>query len=620
MNHHHRTAAGLASLGRGNDKMLIHVTPEEVHGLNALVFATGGKPSINPHTGLYEYGWLSSLLPTIVGALATPFLGPAGIAIASGLTGAVASGAESGWNLKNMLMGGAMGALGGYAGAGVGKTLMGAGKNALTTTAQQAADAAAKVAPAATATAPEVAAKPLEQLAATATKENIPLQLKSLDPLPALNPQSIAPPSAMYTAKDQFMAGVKGLMSPEGRKAALTAFKELPKSQQLAAGTVGLQTLSSIGEATSGMGGGDGRGSKSVYYMTKYDPGYYNPELGAFEGRGYEPGYYTKKYPYNFDRKQIAQGGLLNSFADGGNVGYPAPPPPDALNEYMARMQAKFANPLPEARALEEKELADFKAKQAADAAAAAQAAANPPAPRPLPATITSPGMSINPATGQVQLSGPLANMSDKFTQYLRTGQNAPTGGGGKYSNIKRQIEGLRNQGWSYDTTKNMGVMAPAAPMTPKTPGVFNPFAPGASTSTGAISSYDPIAKKFIRSTPKMDPANMLRYGMGRGFAGGGGVGSLGAYSDGGQMLRGPGDGMSDSIPAMIDKQNGGQQEALLSDGEFVVPADVVSGLGNGSTDAGAQQLYAMMDRVRMARTGRKSQATEINPDKYIPS
>jgi len=95
-----------------------------------------------------------------------------------------------------------------------------------------------------------------------------------------------------------------------------------------------------------------------------------------------------------------------------------------------------------------------------------------------------------------------------------------------------------------------------------------------------------------------------------------GGMSSLGGYSDGGRMLKGPGDGMSDSIPGVI----GGRQPARLADGEFVVPADVVSHLGNGSTDAGAKQLYSMMDKVRKARTGKKAQGKEINPRKYMPA
>jgi hypothetical protein len=99
-------------------------------------------------------------------------------------------------------------------------------------------------------------------------------------------------------------------------------------------------------------------------------------------------------------------------------------------------------------------------------------------------------------------------------------------------------------------------------------------------------------------------------------FAGGGGISSLGSYSDGGRMLKGPGDGMSDSIPARI----GSKQPARLADGEFVVPADVVSHLGNGSTDAGAKQLYKMMDRIRQQRTGKKKQAPAVHPGKAMPA
>jgi hypothetical protein len=94
-----------------------------------------------------------------------------------------------------------------------------------------------------------------------------------------------------------------------------------------------------------------------------------------------------------------------------------------------------------------------------------------------------------------------------------------------------------------------------------------------------------------------------------------GGIPSLGSYSDGGQLLKGPGDGMSDNIPAQIGKN----QPAALADGEFVIPADVVSHLGNGSTDAGAKQLYKMMDRIRKARTGNHKQGKRINPDKFLP-
>jgi len=91
----------------------------------------------------------------------------------------------------------------------------------------------------------------------------------------------------------------------------------------------------------------------------------------------------------------------------------------------------------------------------------------------------------------------------------------------------------------------------------------------------------------------------------------------LGHYAAGGnpRLLKGPGDGMSDNIPATI----GGKQPARLADGEFVVPADVVSHLGNGSTEAGAKKLHSMMDNVRKARTGRKAQGKQIDPNRFLP-
>ena len=96
-----------------------------------------------------------------------------------------------------------------------------------------------------------------------------------------------------------------------------------------------------------------------------------------------------------------------------------------------------------------------------------------------------------------------------------------------------------------------------------------------------------------------------------------GGIMGLGGYAAGGnpRLLKGPGDGMSDNIPATI----AGKQPARLADGEFVIPADVVSHLGNGSTEAGAKKLHQMMTQVRKARTGNPKQGKQINPNKYMP-
>ena len=113
---------------------------------------------------------------------------------------------------------------------------------------------------------------------------------------------------------------------------------------------------------------------------------------------------------------------------------------------------------------------------------------------------------------------------------------------------------------------------------------------------------------KYLQSSPYSDPYAYIKEG---GMATGG-VAKLSK----GRYLDGKTDGMADEVPARID----GIQEARLSDGEFVIPADVVSHLGNGNSDAGAKVLEDMMARVRKARTGTKKQGKEINPKDFLPA
>ena len=123
------------------------------------------------------------------------------------------------------------------------------------------------------------------------------------------------------------------------------------------------------------------------------------------------------------------------------------------------------------------------------------------------------------------------------------------------------------------------------------------------------------LANTISGSRPATGTTPAARGGL-MGYAGGGGISSLGGYSDGGQLLRGPGDGVSDDIPATI----GNRQPARLADGEFVVPARIVSELGNGSTDAGARKLYAMMDRIKASRSKAKNIAANTKAYKHLPA
>lgn len=131
----------------------------------------------------------------------------------------------------------------------------------------------------------------------------------------------------------------------------------------------------------------------------------------------------------------------------------------------------------------------------------------------------------------------------------------------------------------------------------------------------------DPNTNRMISSEEIEKLQNTVNKASGgiAALAAGGGIGHLGGYSDGGRLLKGPGDGVSDSIPATI----GGRQPARLADGEFVVPARIVSELGNGSTDAGARKLYAMMDRIQEARrktVGKGRVAKDSKADKHLPA
>jgi hypothetical protein len=125
--------------------------------------------------------------------------------------------------------------------------------------------------------------------------------------------------------------------------------------------------------------------------------------------------------------------------------------------------------------------------------------------------------------------------------------------------------------------------------------------------------------KKWEDMTPEEQEIERRKYILTKyrmGFAAGGNVGQAGLGSLPPRYIDGRGDGMSDSVPAVISNK----QPARLADGEFVIPADVVSHLGNGSSKAGAKQLYAMMDRVRRARTGNPKQGRQIKPAQQMPA
>lgn len=198
---------------------------------------------------------------------------------------------------------------------------------------------------------------------------------------------------------------------------------------------------------------------------------------------------------------------------------------------------------------------------------------------------------SLSSTAGVQQLSGPASLAPGSFQNAVADASNP----------MFPKIAQMSKSGYFYPGLGAASSLIGAGPETKM---------PGEEEYDGPLSrfNYDPDRYRPYRAASgglmDTEPARRMA------------AGGLGSYSDGGQMLKGPGDGMSDDIPASIEDK----QPARLADGEFVVPADVVSGLGNGSTDAGAEALYDMLDRVRKARTGRTKQAPEINPREMMPA
>ena len=683
--HPHMAAAGLSSLGRGNDSMLVHMTPHEVGGLRQLAMAAGGDLSINPHTGLPEAGFLSAILPMIAGGLLT--MTGVGAPLAAGIVAAGDTAVTGSW--KKGLMAG----LGAYGGASLAGGLGAAGEAstaALPGTATSATPAIGNVAAgngiaalpdavsgAVPGAVPGVAAAPaignfaagngiaalpgavpgaVPGVAATPAMVGISpttgtADLMSPTPPPVPTAAPIAPTTAATPPSPN--AATYEQLSPIQK----TAFARLAPAQQAeylqnigtqnfmkTAASSGSwaqngQGLSNIGSGFKTLGNGQGwanlgktMGAPGIamaatpvlqgisaldrsgvpataqtpaeYYQTEYDPRTQTYKRGSwssqYAGQGYRgaPGTdqsttngpvgsyanpYTSLAPVNPYAVNGKKGGGVKSLASGGQSSSnlqdyykglisgttsTSPlknPSPDANNAFMASIGQGTAPATPTGGT----GMGFLSNQQAQSATNPYGYVAPPPGATGATTTTTKPG-----ATGTA-------------TPYIPSNFNL-----GGFGNLF---------GGGYGTTS-----------------------PDASGPANVPSySWDPATQTYTQTNSGYGGG-----GGGGGKAAGGGIASLnsfsgggttlGSYSDGGRLLRGPGDGMSDNIPAHIAGAH--PQPAALADGEFVIPADVVSHLGNGSTDAGSKVLYKMMDKVRRARTGNPKQGQQINPNKFIPA
>jgi hypothetical protein len=552
------------------------MSPQEVGGLQKIAMAAGGSLTINPHTGLPEAGWLSSLLPLLAGGIATFFTGGAAAPWMAALAGA-GTGALTGDKNLPLWERLGMGALGGWGGGNILGALQGAGtatagnaaaeaaKNlgaAQTAGAASLADIVPTAAPLAegasaygATTAANVAAANAAAETAANTAANLGTSQAAYNAAAETVKNSVANPSAL--------SGLKGLASEQGRQGFMQVLKASPFGTMGTAAAAAAPTLMEPQQSINAKSENPWYYTAAPGYSSLYNPGKVNPNIAklgylpqgqqAFIGQGWNPGVYTHNYPgvpaSSPDNPLIGAkaGGLMGirRFDQGGST--------SGMGSTLSSMNDYYKNILNKSQA---------------------QNAMTP--------TVTTPSPDA--------MNEYLAKTTEMITPqpYSEPQPAAPT---------TAATPGATGTKPPFDLSALQGMMGGMG-------GMWGGSGPSLPTYT-----YDPVTGKYTQTSGGMG-GRLGGFHMAQG-------GLTPNYAAGGKLLKGDGDGMSDSIPAVIGGQK--PQRAALADGEFVVPADVVSHIGNGSTNAGAKRLYAMMDKIRQARTGNPHQGKQINPNKFLP-
>ena len=617
----HALANHMAAQGRGPDTTLVHMAPTELASLQDLAQRHGGSLTINPHTGLPEAGFLSSLLPMALGAAAEFLPGMQGIG--AGMVGAgigAIHGLGSGSLSQGLLAG-----MSAYSGAGLAGGLLGSGIAAENPAIQkQMQDLQAAQAQAASKTASQEVRAAAEEQANRLSQQLQQMQTTEL------NKESRGFMDNLSTAGKGLSGGFKNLYTSMGTTPG--AFG--PKTT-LAAGALPL-VLSGIEDSQTSVPAAKSTDSDRGAYANSgatFHPNW----VGPYDNKtpGGEKTYAMPYYGADGGLTHMADGGM----ADGGM------PQHDAYQEYMdylnknlpsggsapANTPFKYATP-EEIVSLNTANVAALTPENVGPMGSRGSREKTEDRYVPL-SPLASPeegslGYQFLDAYGKIPFL-PGSTFAAGAARNMLPGQITQAG--------VNAAKALRDAQFGYSSgtmfgkgnTGRIDTFAGAGYGRPVAEGGF-----GVTTMTGAGIPANPMSIDPARAS-----GQTLSGGDGRDSDGGdggssfGGVGAhayshgggisdlynLGSYSDGGRLLRGPGDGVSDSIPATI----GHKQPARLADGEFVVPARIVSEIGNGSTEAGARKLYAMMDRVQKARgatVGKGKVARNTRADKYLPA
>jgi hypothetical protein len=594
----HHSAQGLASLGRHGDSMLVHMSPHEVAGLQGLAMAQGGSLTINPNTGMPEAfnlgGFFSSFLPTIAGMAFAPATGGASLTTMSGMAPLLA-GAATGAGLaaikgEDPLMGTLMGGLGGYGGGQLAGPLSAA--------ADPAATAASKAFSGIGDTVSNI--NPSNLMGSTNVTAGLPttggmgININNASQA-GINQLTGAPgiqwsQAANAVANPEFVNQVATSLPQASLGNAFKGMKNLGGfgdasmsnaygAYKLAGGT-GAQLAMPVGGALLG-----GLEPTDIYGepmkpdgKDKYDP-YSRLDLSGDTGLRL----YAAGGNVTTNQSSIASGGLQGLYGSPDNSGGTQPLSRDGYGVgrleglTAAGSQAKAADmfyaqggPVSFADGGETEGVALDPVSVASDSAS--------PSPGGIAALANS--AQMDPQGGQaptdINLTAPPTATDGSLINQIASNLQADPNYQPKNPIEAAIVKQLKGTDSMQQEQQGLGSLAPAQPSFP------------------AAATFAPAQAMGPTDYSQMNTPYMAR----------------GGYLDG------QGDGMSDSIPATIE----GKQPARLADGEFVVPADVVSHLGNGSSKAGSKRLYAMLAKVRHARTGNKKQGREINPNKYLPA
>jgi hypothetical protein len=670
----YQTSQGLASLGRNGDSMLVHMNPTEVAGLQSLAMSQGGSLTINPHTGLPEAfslgGFFKSLLPMFAGAMT----GGAGMPLWAGIAAGAVTGAATN---KDRLMGALTGGLGGYGGYGLGQGLAAAGAPTVApsiTTAGgyvpgtvEGANTALNVAGTY-----NPALSPATTNAANAMKASGFMGSAGTGAT-GIDKSFLGGMDRLGSGAQQMGTGFKNIAT--GKEGAWDAFKgsfagpgEAPISDLAGYGKIAMPIG---GAALGGLEPSDIYGEPINMDEAKkkqaYDP---NATLNLSGDTG------LRLYA---EGGTIATGGIRDLYGSSDNQNQ-APLSRDGyglgrLNQLGNQQSLSQAQTLGYAMG-GPVSFADGGDSNKEDAlglpSLSPDMSMDPNAGANNSAMLQSVMGAMQPMQGMQGSTTAQGQMPDQSNDSLIAKVTANLKADPNYqptnpieASIVKQIKGTDPMQQGQPSLQGLGSIAPSQPMAPS----FNPsvamgptyfagmnaprgYAEGGETSmnldklptlnvnTGISSlggtggdamysfndkaAFSPVGRMLLSKMPQSDRAKFIGSGMG-GFFGlqerpkqdyytsSGALTS--SYAKGG-YLDGQGDGMSDSIPATIE----GKQPARLADGEFVVPADVVSHIGNGSSKAGSKRLYAMLDKVRKARTGHTKQGKQIKPEKYMPA